>query len=498
MPHPPEKLSSSSSSSNRKLARRATLSKACYRQQKPGLTAKGDERQFVQHNYTDHANKEDELVGMYGTNLTERYELSHYNMDGNEECSNKKAKPSPLFPLKLYMVLDEAGKKGKGNVITWLPHGRAFYIRNNDLFARQILPEYFKNCKISSFYRQLNLYGFVRLTAGFDTGAYYHEYFLRGKPFLTRNIVRTKVKGTKIRAASSPEDEPDFYSMPPLPILPTDSVEAPTGDHLDTPSVASTENPLGARLADTRVLQETQATPITMPQRISADYDQIQVNHRQYDTQVPRQSTMSSYNNPNSFATMANDHISADPMFDSPNFRGAIHTSPTLADTILSRLTSIAPEPHSYHNPMLPVRSASFTPDHHPYRNPLFPTAHTPFTPTHHLHGDPRLYNMPSSISSYPRFYQDSQYPVNARILGSRDSENLGTMIASRTTEDEERMARAMRALDMPQPHSSLNIDPSITNSTSHLMQNQFRYSRRPRSLNDIADSYLGEQPPPP
>ena len=106
------------------------------------------------------------------------------------------------------------------NIICWLPHGRAFKVRNHDLFAREVLPKYFKNCKVSSFFRQINLYGFVRLTAGLDTGAYYHECFLRGKAFLTKSIMRTKVKGTKYRASSAPQDEPNFYSMKSLGATP--------------------------------------------------------------------------------------------------------------------------------------------------------------------------------------------------------------------------------------------------------------------------------------
>jgi hypothetical protein len=35
-------------------------------------------------------------------------------------------------------------------------------------------------------------------------------------PFLCKRMIRTKVKGTKFKAASSPEQEPDFYAMPPL------------------------------------------------------------------------------------------------------------------------------------------------------------------------------------------------------------------------------------------------------------------------------------------
>jgi len=66
----------------------------------------------------------------------------------------------------------------------------------------------------SSFqHRQLNLYGFSRLTAGRDKGAYYHAFFIRGERALCRNMVRQKIKGTKVRRTLAPEEEPDFYAM---------------------------------------------------------------------------------------------------------------------------------------------------------------------------------------------------------------------------------------------------------------------------------------------
>jgi len=71
--------------------------------------------------------------------------------------------------------------------------------------------------KYQSFQRQLNIYGFKRLTTGRDKGSYYHDCFLRGKRFLCQRIERTKVKGTKTRHASSPESEPNFYLAPYLP-----------------------------------------------------------------------------------------------------------------------------------------------------------------------------------------------------------------------------------------------------------------------------------------
>jgi hypothetical protein len=53
--------------------------------------------------------------------------------------------------------------------------------------------------------------------AGRDKGGYYHERFLRSKPFLSHHIQRTKIKGKGPRKPSCPMTEPDFYSAPYLP-----------------------------------------------------------------------------------------------------------------------------------------------------------------------------------------------------------------------------------------------------------------------------------------
>jgi HSF-type DNA-binding len=75
---------------------------------------------------------------------------------------------------------------------------------------------YFNQSKLTSFQRQLNLYGFNRLTQGRDRGGYYHEYFLRGKPSLSMRMTRVKVKGIGIKAISTPDQEPNFYALPPV------------------------------------------------------------------------------------------------------------------------------------------------------------------------------------------------------------------------------------------------------------------------------------------
>lgn len=103
------------------------------------------------------------------------------------------------------------------------PHGRCFLVHNPKEFVDEIMSTFFRQSKLTSFQRQLNLYGFSRITAGRDRGGYYHELFLRDKLFLCQNMNRIRIKGTGIKGKASPSTEPDFYSMPL--ILPEDAEE---------------------------------------------------------------------------------------------------------------------------------------------------------------------------------------------------------------------------------------------------------------------------------
>jgi len=118
------------------------------------------------------------------------------------------------FPVKLHEMLERVEKDGFGHIVSWQPHGRCFMVHNIKKFVKYVMPRYFRQTKFPSFQRQLNLYGFSRLTVGRDKGAYYHELCLRGKAFLTTRIMRMKIKGTKVRSRSDPDCEPNFYKLP--------------------------------------------------------------------------------------------------------------------------------------------------------------------------------------------------------------------------------------------------------------------------------------------
>jgi hypothetical protein len=123
------------------------------------------------------------------------------------------------FPEKLHRMLLESEASGKGDIVSFYSHGRGFGIHDPDKFVEEILPEYFKQSKLNSFLRQLNLYGFVRIQSGPDSGGYYHELFLKERPRFSRYMRRVgvPVKGEDRRKSKNATiqlgPEPDFYDM---------------------------------------------------------------------------------------------------------------------------------------------------------------------------------------------------------------------------------------------------------------------------------------------
>ncbi|EJK70968.1 hypothetical protein THAOC_07634 [Thalassiosira oceanica] len=124
------------------------------------------------------------------------------------------------FPDKLMTMLD-AESVARPEVISWCSHGRAFICKQPKVFTDEIMGNYFKQSKLTSFQRQLNLYGFRRITRGPDASAYYHELFLRGRPVLCMRMVRQKIKGTGHKQPIDHSTEPDFYAMAPIKPRPT-------------------------------------------------------------------------------------------------------------------------------------------------------------------------------------------------------------------------------------------------------------------------------------
>eukprot|EP01041_Mallomonas_annulata_P007949 gene7949-16277_t len=104
---------------------------------------------------------------------------------------------NPTFPQKLFSLMDAESDE----IVAWLPHGLAFRVVDYKRFADETMPRYFRHTKLTSFQRQLNLYGFRRVTRGEDQGAYFHQKFQRGRADFVTEIRRLPGKGPSSSSA---------------------------------------------------------------------------------------------------------------------------------------------------------------------------------------------------------------------------------------------------------------------------------------------------------
>jgi hypothetical protein len=121
------------------------------------------------------------------------------------------------------------------DIITWMPHGRSWKVLKPNLFESMVMPLFFEYSNYHSFNRLVNAWSFRRISSGPDRGSYYHELFLRGKPYLQKYMRR--LPKTHKKLPMKKEDEPDFYKMdkenplPPLEEIPLSASKMRGGHH---------------------------------------------------------------------------------------------------------------------------------------------------------------------------------------------------------------------------------------------------------------------------
>ncbi|XP_047508056.1 heat shock factor protein isoform X2 [Pieris napi] len=113
----------------------------------------------------------------------------------------------PAFLGKLWKLVNDSETN---HLISWSPGGKTFVIKNQADFARELLPLYYKHNNMASFIRQLNMYGFHKITSVENGGLRYekdeiefsHPCFMRGHAYLLEHIKR-KIANPKSIVANS-------------------------------------------------------------------------------------------------------------------------------------------------------------------------------------------------------------------------------------------------------------------------------------------------------
>jgi len=131
--------------------------------------------------------------------------------------------PKP-FLTKLFKMVDDPDTN---NIVSWTPAGDALAVHDDEAFAQQLLPHYFKHNNFSSFVRQLNTYGFSKVTAaeGPDRWVFAHLHFRRDDRdqinlIQRKSSHRASTSSSAAPAAAAPSAELDTLDFGPLAAVP--------------------------------------------------------------------------------------------------------------------------------------------------------------------------------------------------------------------------------------------------------------------------------------
>ncbi|KAK2856598.1 hypothetical protein Q5P01_005333 [Channa striata] len=124
--------------------------------------------------------------------------LTHFLSDCvyRSVCKMRRSSNVPAFVTKLWTLVEDGDTN---EFICWSQEGNSFLVLDEQRFAKEILPKFFKHNNMASFIRQLNVYGFRKVMhidkviVKQEQGGpveFQHPYFKHGQDDLLENIKR--------------------------------------------------------------------------------------------------------------------------------------------------------------------------------------------------------------------------------------------------------------------------------------------------------------------
>ena len=154
--HPPSNIYSSSYTGNVLLPMSLPTYNQSEKQQLQYTTSSIDNQQTAVSTYGSqqvHFNIPTENESMLRSQITH----AHANQALQPVRNRSMAAKMPRFPYLLYQILMDAdvddANGSFSDIVSWLPHGRAFIIKDISKFETVVMPKYFSNSKWTSFRR---------------------------------------------------------------------------------------------------------------------------------------------------------------------------------------------------------------------------------------------------------------------------------------------------------------------------------------------------------
>jgi len=156
--------------------------------------------------------------------LQQRSVSSSHSTKSMISTKNNK-KRTPVFPKRLYDMLENAERDGYDHIISWLPDGSGFKIHKDGTQCTEdekeivkVLKKAFNQTRFRSFLRQLQLYGFQRQFRGQRRGECKHVIFVRGQRDLLHKKSIEEFQTAAKNDNFSSNSSKTVVSLPTMPI----------------------------------------------------------------------------------------------------------------------------------------------------------------------------------------------------------------------------------------------------------------------------------------